>query len=50
MSDSHKARDHMAGLLVKAGHSPDVARAKAVESLKRCERDRPADERRRAQK
>jgi len=47
---SHEVRDRMAKLLVKAGHSPDVARAKAVESLKRCDRDRPADDRRRSQK
>lgn len=33
--------------LVDAGHTRDDARKRAVESLKRCDRDKARDERRR---
>ncbi len=39
MSHAHDVRDRMTQRLIKAGHTKQDAKQKAVESLKRCDRD-----------
>ena len=50
MSREHDVRDRMTQRLVEAGHTRADAQKRAVDSLKRCDRDRYKDERRRRQK
>jgi hypothetical protein len=46
MSQEHAVRDRMAQRLVVAGHTPTEARQRATESLKRVERDKQRDTKR----
>lgn len=47
MSDDHAVRDRITERYVKAGADPAKARQIATDSLKRCDRDKQRDERRR---